>query len=97
MVLVAGGLGLPPPAPERPGFTFSGRLRASDSTTIATTFASADADRDAGWAWALTSSLRGAKQAPGKGPTTSFAEKHSRQSPNHLPLPGFHTVSTEVP
>ena len=63
MVLVAGGLGLPPPAPERPGFTFSGRLRASDSTTIATTFASADADRDAGWAWALTSSLRGAKQA----------------------------------
>ena len=47
VVLVAGGLG-PPPAPERPGFAFSGRLRASDSTTIAPAFASADADRDDG-------------------------------------------------
>ena len=33
---------------ERPGFTFSERLRASDSTTVATAFASVNADCDNG-------------------------------------------------
>ena len=33
---------------ERPGFTCSGRLRASDSTTVAAALASIDADHDNG-------------------------------------------------
>ena len=32
----------------RPGFTSSGRLRASDSTAVATAFASIDTDHDDG-------------------------------------------------
>jgi hypothetical protein len=47
-VLVAASLVLRLRHSERQGFTFSGRLKASDSTTVAAAFASVNADYDNG-------------------------------------------------